>query len=185
MVAFLKQHRIMPRAHLALCKGDVLEAECLKRSDMTPAQAALKWHIQQGVTPCFGHDTLAHIEENFQVQTPEFMSLPPVVAPKPARNLLKLYPWMAMNQPDAIIKDGTRDDKGILRKDADGRYWISTSREVGDKWSDQLAKMSDGEERRYARSRPPSADQARQGVGMSGACPSRRPSWTQETDEHR
>lgn len=146
MVAFLKQHRIMPRAHLALCKGDVLEAECLKRSDMTPAQAALKWHIQQGVTPCFGHDTLAHIEENFQVQTPEFMSLPPVVAPKPARNLLKLYPWMAMNQPDAIIKDGTRDDKGILRKDADGRYWISTSREVGDKWSDQLAKMSDGEE---------------------------------------
>ena len=31
MVAFLKENRIVPRAHVALCKGDVLESECLKR----------------------------------------------------------------------------------------------------------------------------------------------------------
>ena len=42
---------------------------------MTPAQAALKWHVQQGVTPCFGNDTLAHIEENLQVQTAALMAL--------------------------------------------------------------------------------------------------------------
>ena len=45
-----------------------------------------------------------------------------------------------------ICKDGTREDEGILRKDSDGRYWISSSREAGDKWSDQLAQMGDGEE---------------------------------------
>ena len=31
MVAFLKENRIVPRAIVALCKGDVLESECLKR----------------------------------------------------------------------------------------------------------------------------------------------------------
>ena len=45
-----------------------------------------------------------------------------------------------------ICKDGNREDEGILRKDSDGRYWISSSREAGDKWSDQLAQMGDGEE---------------------------------------
>ena len=34
---------------------------------------------------------------------------------------------------------------GILRKDEDGRYWVSTSREAGDKFTDMLAKMTDGE----------------------------------------
>ena len=145
MVTFLKENRIVPRAHLALCKGDVLESECLKRSDMTPAQAALKWHVQQGVVPCFGHDTLAHIDDNFKVQTPEFMALPPVVAPKPARNVLKLLPMFEMNMPGTMCRDGTREDLGILRKDEDGRYWISTSREAGDKFTDMLAKMTDGE----------------------------------------
>lgn len=145
MVTFLKENRIVPRAHLALCKGDVLESHCLKRSDMSPAQAALKWHIQQGVVPCFGHDTLKHIDENFKVQTPEFMALPPVVAPKPVRNYLKLLPMFEMNMPGVMCKDGTREDTGILRKDEDGRYWISTSREAGEKFADQLAKMTDGE----------------------------------------
>ena len=145
MVEFLKANRIVPRAIVALCKGDVLDSACLKRADMTPAQAALKWHIQQGVTPCFGNDTLAHIEENMKAQTEEIMAAPPVEAPVPARNLLKLYPMMSMNMPEMTCKDGTWEDKGILRKDADGRYWISSTREAGEKWSDQLAKMSDGE----------------------------------------
>merc|ERR1740130_112651 len=137
---------IVPRAIVALCKGEVLESECLKRSDMTPAQAALRWHIQQGVTPCFGNDTLAHIDENFKAQTAELMGLPPVVAPKPARNHLKLYPMMAMSMPGMTCKDGTREDEGIFRTDMDGRYWMSSTRAAGDKWADQLAKMSDGEE---------------------------------------
>ena len=145
MVAFCKENRIAPRAIVALCKGDCLGSECLQRADMTPAQAALKWHIQQGVTPCFGNDTLDHITENMKAQTPQIMELPPVVAPIPARNLLKLYPMMAMNMPDMICKDGTREDKGTLHKDADGRYWISSAREAGDKWADQLMKMGDGE----------------------------------------
>ena len=146
MVAFLKQNRIVPRAHVALCKGEALDLECLKRSDMTPAQAALLWHTQQGVIPCFGNDTLAHIDENLKAQTAELMGLPPVVAPTPARNLLKLYPTMSMNMPGMMCKDGTREDEGILRKDMDGRYWMSSTRAAGDKWADQLAKMSDGEE---------------------------------------
>ena len=103
MVAFLKQNRIVPRAHVALCKGEALDLECLKRSDMTPAQAALLWHTQQGVIPCFGNDTLAHIDENLKAQTAELMGLPPVVAPIPARNLLKLYPTMSMNMHCNII----------------------------------------------------------------------------------
>ena len=145
MVAFCKEKRIVPRAHLALCKGDVLESEFLKRGDMTPAQAGLKWHIQQGVVPCFGHDTLAQMEENFKVQTADFMALPPVAATKPARNVLKLLPMMEMNMPGMMCRDGSREDVGILRKDEDGRYWVSTSREAGDKFTDMLAKMTDGE----------------------------------------
>ena len=146
MVAFLKENRIVPRAIVALCKGEVLESEGLKRSDMTPAQAALRWHIQQGVTPCFGNDTLAHIDENFKAQTAELMGLPPVVAPKPARNNLKLYPMMAMNMPGMTCHNGTREDEGIFREDMDGRLWFSSTRAAGDKWADQVAKMSDGEE---------------------------------------
>ena len=145
MVAFCKENRMLPRAHVALCKGDVLDSECLKRSDMTPAQAALKWHVQQGVVPCFGNDTLAHIEENMKVQTAELMALPPTVAPKPARNVLKLLAMMEMQMPGVMCKDGTREDTGILRKDEDGRFWLTSSREAGDKFADQLAKMTDGE----------------------------------------
>ena len=69
MVAFCKENGIAPRAHVCLAKGDVFEAECLQRSDMSPAQAAIKWNVQQGVSACFGVDTLAHIDENFKAAT--------------------------------------------------------------------------------------------------------------------
>ena len=143
MVAFLKEHKMAARSHIALGKGDVLESECLKRTDMTPAQAGLKWHVQQGVTPCFGNDSLEHIAENMHVQTEAFMALPDVVAPKPARHLMKLYPMTEMNCPGMCCMHGDRDDEGILRKDNEGRYWCASTRAAGDKWS---KVMSDGQE---------------------------------------
>ena len=47
MVAFCKEKGIAPRAHVCLAKGDVFEAECLQRSDMSPAQAAIKWNAME------------------------------------------------------------------------------------------------------------------------------------------
>ena len=47
MVAFCKANGIAPRAHVCLAKGDVLDAECLQRSDMTPVQAAIKWNVTE------------------------------------------------------------------------------------------------------------------------------------------
>ena len=144
MVQFCKDHRIAPRAHVSLGKGDVFELPCCKRDDMSPAQAAIKWHLQDDVSACFGVDTLEHIEQNFKV--PSLVGLPPVVHDAPGKPLMKLYPMMSMNLPGIFIKTGTREDAGILRKDADGRFWAASSEESGVKWFERLKKMSSGQE---------------------------------------
>ena len=68
---------------------------------MTPAQAAIKWHVQQDVSACFGVDTLDQLAEDLAV-VPGLMDLPPVVAAKPAKQLLKLYPVFSMNMPGVM-----------------------------------------------------------------------------------
>lgn len=45
--------------------------------------------IDQGVSACFGNDSLDHIASNFQ--TAGLLHLPPVLAPPPSTPLLKLY----------------------------------------------------------------------------------------------
>ena len=55
------------------------------------------------------------------MQTQPMIDLPPVVAPPPARPLMKLYPMFSMNMPGMMMKSGDRSDTGILRKDDDGR----------------------------------------------------------------
>ena len=176
MVAFCKANGIAPRAHVCLAKGDVFESALqrddmsapqvtgqpphhhLLRLLSTPPpppphllhllapQAALKWNIQQGVSACFGVDTLAHMNENFKMQTQPMIDLPPVVAPPPARPLMKLYPMFSMNMPGMMMKSGDRSDTGILRKDDDGRYWAASSAAAGERWLEKLAKMSEGQE---------------------------------------
>jgi len=86
------------------------------------------------------------MEENFKMQTQPMIDLPPVVAPPPARPLMKLYPMFSMNMPGMMMKSGDRTDTGILRKDDDGRYWAASSAAAGERWLEKLAKMSEGQE---------------------------------------
>ena len=144
MVAFCKDKKIAPRAHVSLAKGDVFELPCCVRDDMSPAQAAIKWHIQQDVAACFGVDTLEHIIEDFKV--PSMMDLPPVVCEPPAKPLLKLYPMFSMNMPGTMMQYGTREDTGIFRKDENGKYWCCSSKDHGTKWQEALDNMTEGQE---------------------------------------
>lgn len=151
MIEFCTKNRVAMRAHISLCKGDVLSLPILKRDDMTPAQAAIKFNVDRNVCALFGVDNKDQIVENFKVQTEErFRHLPPVNAAPPAKSLLKMYPMWNLNNPGMMMKDGMLSDTGIMRKEWDTsteswKYYLASSAENGATWADRIAKMSEGQ----------------------------------------
>ena len=117
LIEFCLSEGIAVVAHTPLAQASRLDDERLATPDMTPAQAALRWHIDKGMSVTVGVKEKWHIKEN--LNTPLDKPVQTLAPPeKPLFTQMALMPGMRQ-----FVAPG---DGGCLRTGEDGHLYGHT-----------------------------------------------------------